>query len=393
LISRSLGNGAAHIATGLAIPKQKNKKRGNAMKRREFLKTAGAGLAASTTVAAPAIAQSMPELKWRCTTSWPKSLDVPFSASETISKYVAEATDNKFQIQTFAAGEIVPALQVVDAVGNGTVEMCHTAAYYFIGKDPTFALYCSVPFGLNSRQQNAWFQDHGGQDMLNEFGKKYKTYAIAGGNTGTQMGGWFRKEINTVDDLNGLKFRIGGWAGKTLAKLGTVPQQIAGGDIYPALEKGTIDATEWVGPYDDEKLGFFKIAKYYYYPGWWEGGTALHFFINSDKWDALPKAYKSLLTIACGYANMDVQARYDARNPQAIKRLVAAGTQLRPFSQAIMEACLKASNEVNAETSAVNPDFKKILDSQTEFRNDGNLWWQVAEYSYETFMIRTRPKG
>jgi TRAP-type mannitol/chloroaromatic compound transport system substrate-binding protein len=363
------------------------------MKRREFLQTAGAGLAASTTVAAPAIAQSMPELKWRCTTSWPKSLDVPFSASETISKYVAEASDNKFQIQPFAGGEIVPALQALDAVTNSTVEMCHTAAYYFIGKDPTYALYCSVPFGLNSRQQNAWFQDHGGQDMLNEFGKKNKLYAISGGNTGTQMGGWFRKEINTVDDLNGLKMRIGGWAGKTLAKLGTIPQQIAGGDIYPALEKGTIDATEWVGPYDDEKLGFYKIAKYYYYPGWWEGGTALHFFINSDKWDALPKAYKSLLTIACGYANLDVQARYDARNPQALKRLVAAGTQLRPFSQAIMEACLKASNEVNAETSAGNPDFKKILESQMEFRNDENLWWQVAEYSYETFMIRTRAKS
>jgi TRAP-type mannitol/chloroaromatic compound transport system substrate-binding protein len=271
--------------------------------------------------------------------------------------------------------------------------MCHTAAYYFIGKDPTFALYCSVPFGLNSRQQNAWFQDHGGQDMLNEFGKKSKLYAISGGNTGTQMGGWFRKEINTVADLSGLKMRIGGWAGKTLSKLGTVPQQIAGGDIYPALEKGTIDATEWVGPYDDEKLGFYKVAKYYYYPGWWEGGTALHFFINSEKWDALPQAYKSLLTIACGYANMDVQARYDARNPQALKRLVANGTQLRPFSQAIMEACLKASNEVNAETSASNPDFKKIYDSQMEFRNDENLWWQVAEYSYETFMIRARAKG
>jgi TRAP-type mannitol/chloroaromatic compound transport system substrate-binding protein len=363
------------------------------MKRREFLKTAGAGLAASSAVAAPAIAQSMPELKWRCTTSWPKSLDVPFSASETISKYVAEATDHRFQIQPFAGGEIVPALQALDAVTNATVEMCHTAAYYFIGKDPTFALYCSVPFGLNSRQQNAWFQDHGGQDMLNEFGKKSKLYAISGGNTGTQMGGWFRKEINTVADLSGLKMRIGGWAGKTLSKLGTVPQQIAGGDIYPALEKGTIDATEWVGPYDDEKLGFYKVAKFYYYPGWWEGGTALHFFINSDKWDALPRAYKSLLTIACGYANMDVQARYDARNPQALKRLVANGTQLRPFSQAVMEACLKASNEVNAETSASNPDFKKIYDSQMEFRNDENLWWQVAEYSYETFMIRARAKN
>jgi TRAP-type mannitol/chloroaromatic compound transport system substrate-binding protein len=362
------------------------------MKRRQFLTAAGAGAAAAV-IAKPAIAQSMPELKWRCTTSWPKSLDVPFSASETIAKYVAEATDNKFQIQAFAGGEIVPALQAVDAVTNGTVEMCHTAAYYFIGKDPTFALYCSVPFGLNSRQQNAWFQDHGGQDMLNEFGQKFKLHGISGGNTGTQMGGWFRKEINTVQDLNGLKMRIGGWAGKTLSKLGVIPQQIAGGDIYPALEKGTIDAAEWVGPYDDEKLGFYKVAKYYYYPGWWEGGTALHFFFNSDKWNALPKAYQALLTAAAGYCNMDVQAKYDSRNPQALKRLVAGGAVLRPFSQSVMEACLKASNEVNAETSAANPAYKKIWDSQQAFRNDENLWWQVAEYTFETFMIRSRSKG
>jgi TRAP-type mannitol/chloroaromatic compound transport system substrate-binding protein len=207
------------------------------------------------------------------------------------------------------------------------------------------------------------------------------------------MGGWFRKEIKTVDDLKGLKMRIGGWAGKTVAKLGVIPQQIPGGDIYPALEKGTIDATEWVGPYDDEKLGFYKVAKYYYYPGWWEGGTALHFFINTEKWDALPKAYKALLTVACGYANLDVQARYDSRNPQALKRLVAAGTELRPFSQPIMEACLKASAEVNAETSAANPDFKKIWESQKAFRDDELLWWQVAEYTYESFMIRNRGKG
>src|SRR5471030_2543728 len=359
------------------------------MKRRQFITTAGLGVAASA-IAAPAIAQSMPELKWRLTSSFPKSLDVPFGAAETISKYVAEATDNKFQIQTFAGGEIVPPFQAVDAVTNGTVEMCHTAAYYFIGKDPVFALYCSVPFGLNSRQQNAWFQDHGGQDMLNEFTKKFKLYGISGGNTGTQMGGWFRKEIKTVDDLKGLKIRIGGWAGKTLQKLGCIPQQIAGGDIYPALEKGTIDAAEWVGPYDDEKLGFYKVAKYYYYPGWWEGGTALHFFINSERWDALPKAYKSLLTIACGYANLDVQARYDARNPQAIKRLVANGAQLRPFNQAVMDACLKASAEVNAETSAANADYKKVWDSIAAFRKDEYLWWQVAEYGYDSFMIRSR---
>ena len=359
------------------------------MKRRQFLTALGAG-AAGVTIAKPAIAQSMPELKWRLASSFPKSLDTAFGAADTLAKYVAEATDNKFQIQVFAGGEIVPAFGVVDAVGNSTVEMCHTAAYYFIGKDATFALCNSIPFGMNSRQQNAWFQDHGGQDMLNEFTKKFKLYGISGGNTGTQMGGWFRKEITAVDDLKGLKMRIGGWAGKTLGKLGVIAQQIAGGDIYPALEKGTIDAAEWVGPYDDEKLGFYKVAKYYYYPGWWEGGTALHFYINTDKWNALPKAYQALLTVAAGYTNMDVQAKYDARNPQALKRLVAAGAQLRPFSQTIMEACLKASNEVNAETSATNADFKKILESQMAFRDDENLWWQVAEYTYESFMIRHR---
>jgi TRAP-type mannitol/chloroaromatic compound transport system substrate-binding protein len=362
------------------------------MKRRDFLKTAGVGVAASA-IAAPAIAQSMPEVKWRLTSSFPKSLDTAYGAAETLAKYVGEATDNKFQIQCFAAGEIVPPFQAVDAVSNQTVEMCHTAGYYFIGKDPTFALYCSVPFGLNGRQQNAWFQDQGGQDMLNEFGKKFKLYGISGGNTGTQMGGWFRKEIKTVADFKGLKYRIGGWAGKTIQKLGGIPQQIPGGDIYPSLEKGTIDAAEWVGPYDDEKLGFYKVAKYYYYPGWWEGGTALHFYINTEKWDALPKGYKSLLTAAAGYTNMDVQAKYDSRNPYALKRLIAGGTQLRPFSQEIMEAALKASNEVNAETSAVNADFKKIWESQRAFRDDEILWWQVAEYSFETFMIRSRTKG
>src|SRR5450631_2816152 len=319
------------------------------MKRRQFITTAGLGVAASA-IAAPVIAQSMPELKWRLTSSFPKSLDVPYGAAETISKHVAEATDNKFQIQCFAGGEIVPPFQAVDAVGNGTVEMCHTAAYYFIGKDPTFALCNSLPFGLNSRQQNAWFQDHGGQDMLNEFTKKFKLYGISGGNTGTQMGGWFRKEINTVEDVKGIKMRIGGWAGKTLQKLGAIPQQIAGGDIYPALEKGTIDAAEWVGPYDDEKLGFYKVAKYYYYPGWWEGGTMIHMHINKDKWDALPNSYKAIMKAAAAETNVLTTGKYDALNPQAVKRLVANGTQLRPFSEAILDVCYKAANEVYAET-------------------------------------------
>jgi TRAP-type mannitol/chloroaromatic compound transport system substrate-binding protein len=359
------------------------------MKRRQFLKVAGAG-AAATTIAAPAIAQSTPEVKWRLTSSFPKSLDTIFGASEVLAKAVAEATDNKFQIQVFAAGEIVPGLQAADAVTNGTVELCHTASYYYVGKDPTYAFGTAVPFGLNARQQNAWMYYGGGLDIMNEFYKKANIYALPGGNTGCQMGGWFRKELKTVADLQGVKMRIGGFAGQVLTKLGVVPQQIAGGDIYPALEKGTIDAAEWVGPYDDEKLGFNKVAPFYYYPGWWEGGAMLHFFMNTAKWESLPKNYKSIFTTAAYQANVDMQAKYDARNPAALKRLVGSGAQLRPFSQEIMEACLKASKELYAETAAKNADFKKVHDAMMAFRGDQYLWFQIAEYTYDNFMIRAR---
>jgi TRAP-type mannitol/chloroaromatic compound transport system substrate-binding protein len=362
------------------------------MKRRQFLAAAGAGVAL-TAVAKPAIAQSKPAIKWRLTASWPKSLDTIYGACDTISKYVSELTDGNFQIQVFAAGEIVPALQVLDAVQNGTVEMGHTANYYYSGKDPTWALFCATPFGLNARQQNAWFYDGEGTKLIDAFGSKYNVKCLSAGNTGCQMGGWVNKELKEPEDLKGLRYRMGGWASKTLQKLGVVPQQIAGGDIYPALERGTIDAAEWVGPYDDEKLGFYKVVKFYYYPGWWEGGTTLHLMINLAKWNELPKGYQAVVAAAAGFANVEMQARYDARNPQALKRLVAAGTQLRPFSQSIMEACLKASEEVNAETSAVNPDYKKVWDSIVALRNDEYLWWQVAEYSYDTFMIRHRPRS
>ena len=361
------------------------------MKRREFLKAAGLG-AASTAVAMPAVAQSMPEIKWRLTSSFPKSVDTIYGAAEDMSHFVAEATDSKFQIQAFAAGEIVPGLQALDAVTNGTVEMCHTAAYYFVGKDPTFALFCAVPFGLNARQQNAWFNEGDGQKLFVEFGQKYNIYPLVGGNTGAQMGGWFRKELHTPEDFVGLKFRIGGFAGKTIQKLGGVPQQLAGGDIYPALEKGTIDAAEWVGPYDDEKLGFYKVAKYYYYPSWWEGGTTAHFMINTGKWAELPKSYQAIVTTAAAYANVNMQAKYDARNPAALKRLISGGAVLEPFSTSIMDASLKFSKEVNAETSAANPDFKKVFESMAAFRGEEYLWWQVAEYGYDTFMIRNRTK-
>jgi TRAP-type mannitol/chloroaromatic compound transport system substrate-binding protein len=362
------------------------------MKRRQFIAAAGAGLAVGT-IAKPAIAQSVPEIKWRLTSSFPKSLDTIYGAAEIFAKTVAESTDNKFQIQVFAAGEIVPGLQAADAVTNGTVEMCHTASYYYVGKDPTFALGTAVPFGLNQRMIDAWMYSAGGMELLNDFYRKYNIHAIPAGNTGAQMGGWFRKEIKDVNDLKGLKFRIGGFAGRVLQKLGVVPQQLAGGDIYPALEKGTIDAAEWVGPYDDEKLGFQKVAQYYYYPGWWEGGPMLHMFINTAKWNELPKNYQSVIYAAAHVANTMMMAKYDAGNPAALRRLVAGGAQLRAFPQPVMEACYKAANEVYAETSAANADFKKVYDAMAAFRGDQYLWWQVAEYGFDTFMIRARGRS
>jgi TRAP-type mannitol/chloroaromatic compound transport system substrate-binding protein len=357
------------------------------MKRREFLKVAGAGAAASA-IAAPAIAQSQPEMKWRLTSSFPKSLDTLFGGAELFAKFVAEATDNKFQIQVFAGGEIVPPLQAADAVTNGTVEMCQTASYYYFGKDPTFALPCAVPFGLNQRMQNAWQYHGGGFDLMNEFYKKFNIYGIPAGNTGAQMGGWFRKEIKSVGDLKGLKFRLGGYGGRVMAKLGVVPTQIAGGEIYTSLERGTIDGAEWVGPYDDEKLGLFKVAPYYYYPGWWEGGTMVHHMFNLAKWNELPKAYRQILHSACEHTNVWMMGKYDSGNPAALRRLLAGGAQLRAWPQPVMEACYKAAIEVNNETSKANADFKKVYDSQVQFRNATYPWWQVAEYTYDSFMIR-----
>jgi TRAP-type mannitol/chloroaromatic compound transport system substrate-binding protein len=366
------------------------------MDRRSFIKkagVAGAGAAAATTLAAPAIAQSMPKVTWRCTSSFPKALDTIYGAAETMAKFVNEATDGNFQVQVFAAGEIVPGLQAADAASAGTVELAHTASYYYWGKDPTYALGTAIPFGLNYRQQNAWFYYGDGNTLMNEFYATQGLYGMPCGNTGAQMGGWFRKEINTVADMQGLKMRIGGMGGKIIEKVGVVPQQIAGGDIYPALEKGTIDATEWVGPYDDEKLGFNKVAQYYYYPGWWEGGPVLHTLANLEKWNELPKAYKAILETACRAANADMMANYDYKNPAALKRLVQGGAQLRPFSQEILEACYNAALETYEEINAQNATFKKVYDNQLAFKKDAYLWAQLTEYNFDTFMMIQQRAG
>ena len=366
------------------------------MDRRSFIRNAGAagaGAVAASALAAPAIAQENPKISWRLTSSFPKSLDTIYGGAEDVAKHLAAATDGNFTIQPFAAGEIVPGLQAVDAVTANTVEMAHTCSYYFWGKDPTYAIGTAIPFGLNARLQNAWLYQGNGNTLLNEFYATQGIYGLPAGNTGAQMGGWFRKEINTVDDLKGLKMRIAGMAGKIIGQLGVVPQQIAGGDIYPALEKGAIDAAEFVGPYDDQKLGFEKVAKYYYYPGWWEGGPVVHAFVNLEKWNSLPKHYQAALTDACAFANTNMMARYDMKNPQALKQLVADGAVLRPFSQEILEACYEAALATYTEISASNPMFKKIYEDQLAFKKDAYLWMQLSEYTYDTFMMIQQRAG
>jgi TRAP-type mannitol/chloroaromatic compound transport system substrate-binding protein len=358
--------------------------------RRRFLKAAGvagAGTAAST-IAAPAIAQASPEFRWRMPTSWPKSLDTLQGGADHFAKLVAEATDGKFQIRVIGGGDAqIPPLEVTDAVTSGTVEACHTAPYYMWAKDPTFAFGSAVPFGLNGRMQNSWWLEGGGEALMNAFYAKYNIYGLLAGNTMAQMGGWFRKEINTIDDLKGVRMRIPGFAAAVISKLGVATQQLPGSDIYQALEKGIVDAAEWVGPHDDEKLGLQKVAKFYYYPGWWEGGAMVHVQINKEKWEGLPKTYQVILRGAAAQAHNSMVGRYDALNPAALKKLLASGTQLRPFSESILDACFKAANEVYLEISAKNEDFKKHWESVKAFRADQYLWLQLADHTYDNYMM------
>ncbi len=367
------------------------------MKRRTFLKVAGlkgaAVASAVTSVAAPAIAQSSPEIRWRLTSSFPKSLDTIFGTAQTFARYVAEATDNKFQIQTFGGGELIPGLQALDAVSNGSIEMAQTPLYFYIGKEPTFAYATGVAFGMNHRHQHSWWNFGGGAAIINEALAPMKTHAILCGNSGTQMGGWFRKEIKTVDDLKGLKFRIGGLGGHILARLGVVPQQLAGGDVYPALEKGTIDATEFVGPYDDEKLGFHKIAKHYYYPGFWEGGAMLHMVVGQEKWASLPKHYQAIVNNAAAAAGTWMLEKYDSVNPAALKRLIAGGAELKAFPQPVMEACYKATQDHLSELAAKSALFRKAKDSHDAYMKETMFYTQIAENFYDNWLLAQMRKG
>jgi TRAP-type mannitol/chloroaromatic compound transport system substrate-binding protein len=354
------------------------------MDRRSLIKNAGiAGVLAAGI--APAV-HAQAAIRWRLASSFPKSLDTLFGTAELFSKSVSDATGGKFEISVHAGGEIIPPFGVVDGVQNASVEMAHTAPYYFYGKDPTFCLDCAVPFGPNARQMNAWMYEGNGMKLMREFYAKYNIINLPGGNTGTQMGGWFRKEIKTVADLKGLKFRTNPFAGKVLEPFGMIPQNIPGADIYPALEKGTIDAAEWVGPYDDLKLGFNKVAPFYYYPGWWEGGPQLSFYINNKAWEGLSAEYKAIVEASAARANITMTARYDARNPVALKQMVATGTKLRPFSNAILTAAFKSAQAVFNDLNNSNPEWKKIYPDYAKFLADQNAWFRFNEGAYDRFM-------
>jgi TRAP-type mannitol/chloroaromatic compound transport system substrate-binding protein len=350
----------------------------HSLSRRQFggLAAASAAIAA----AAPAGAQQTNEIvKWRLTSSFPKSLDTLFGASATIARVVGEMTDGKFTIQSFAAGEIVPGLQVLDAVSNGTVECGHTYTGYYIGKNPALIFDGSLPFGLTPRQHNAWLLFGDGRKLMDEIYDSFNVVALPAGNTGGQMFGWFRKELKTPADFQGLKMRTAGFGGRVMAKLGAVPQQIAGGDIYPALEKGTIDACEWVGPYDDEKLGFHKVAKYYYTPGVMELEATNQLFIQKPVFAALPPAYQSALRYACWYALVEMLASYDAKNAKAIARVVAGGAQLSVLPPEIIKALRSALETVLDEEAAKSDQFKKILENWRQFRADQHRWFSIAD--------------
>jgi TRAP-type mannitol/chloroaromatic compound transport system substrate-binding protein len=355
------------------------------MERRQFIKHAGiAGILAAGV--APAAHAQGATIRWRLASSFPKALDTIFGAADVFAKKVKEASGGKFEISVHAGGEIVPPFGVVDAVQQGTVECAHTAPYYFFGKDEAFAMDCAIPFGMNSRQLTAWMYEGNGMKLFREFYKNYNIVNFPMGNTGAQMGGWYRKEIKSLKDLKGLKMRIGGFGGKVLERIGGVPQNIPGGEIYQALEKGTLDACEWVGPYDDEKLGFYKVAKYYYYPGWWEGGPQLSIYINTKTWEGLSAENKAIVEAAASHAHVTMQAAYDAKNPPALKRLVAAGAQLRPFSREILMAAYEAAMGLYDELNAKNPNWKKIYDDYSKFRDDQHSWFRFTEANFDSFM-------
>lgn len=350
-------------------------------KRRSFLKLAAVG-ATGTMTAAPAVAAPA-AVKWRLVSSFPRNLDTIFGGAEYLADRVRRLTDGKFDISVSAAGEVVPGLKVMDAVQQGTAECGHSASVYYVGKNRVFAFDSTVPFGLTCRQQNAWMYYGGGLKLMRDLFADFNIINFPGGNTGTQMGGWFRNEIKSLNDLKGVKFRIPGMGGEVMARLGVATQVLPGEDIFRALEKGTIDATEWVGPYDDEKLGFYKLVKNYYYPGWWEPAPQLSFYVNTREWAKLPMQYREAFTSAAAEVNINMVAEYDFKNPQAVVRLLGYGVKLHAYPADVMSAAYRTAFDLYDEEAEKNPAFRKVYEEWSRFRSQIQGWFKLAEFTME----------
>ncbi|GAB5518991.1 MAG: TRAP transporter substrate-binding protein [Rhodothermales bacterium] len=328
--------------------------------------------------------QTAPTVRWRLASSFSRSLDTIYGAAEVLADRVSALTDGKFQIRAYPGGELVPGLEVLDAVQKGTTQIGHTAGYYYIGKNPALAFDTSVPFGLNVHQYNAWLQSSG-MDLLRSLFADFNIINLPGGNTGVQMGGWFRQPVNALSDMQGLKMRIPGMGGKVMNELGVTVQVLASGDIFPALERGTIDATEWSGPYDDEKLGFFKVAPHYYYPGWWEPGPGLSFYINQQAWDQLPVTYQHALTAAAEHASMDMVNKYDAKNPPALQRLLDQDVDIQPFPEDFMQAAYDTSIALMEQEASADPAYARIYRDYMDWRTATARWLGTAPQTYANF--------
>ncbi|MBE9064542.1 TRAP transporter substrate-binding protein [cf. Phormidesmis sp. LEGE 11477] len=364
------------------------------MRRRRILGY-GAGVVGTTALAAcstqqggGAVSGDLPRVQWRMATSWPQSLDTIYGGAQTVCDRVSALTDGRFTIDPFAAGEIVPGLQVLDAVQEGTVECGHSAAYYYVGKNEALAFGTTVPFGLNAQQQNAWLYHGGGLDEVNQLYADFNVISFPAGNTGVQMGGWFKNNVQTISDLNGLKMRIPGFGGKVMAELGVNVQVLPGGEIFLALERGAIDAAEFVGPYDDEKLGLNEAATYYYYPGWWEPGATLDVTMNLDAWNSLPAEYQEVFKTATYEANINMLAKYDALNGAALESLVSKGTELTAYSDEILTAASEASTALLEDSASKDSTFKNVYDSWKQFRDSVQGWNKVNELGFAQFVNR-----
>ena len=364
------------------------------MKRRQIINYTALGAASAAVGACGQTSTSnqnagstdLPTIRWKMATSWPQSLETIYGGALTVCKRVGEMSGGRFTIEPFAAGEIVPGLQVLDAVQAGTVECGHTASYYYVGKNLALAFGTSVPFGLNAQQQNTWYYFGGGLEIMHKLYSDFGVINFPAGNTGVQMGGWFKQEIQSVSDLSGLKMRIPGLGGEVMARLGVNVQVLPGGEIFLALDRGAIDAAEWVGPYDDEKLGLKEAAQFYYYPGWWEPGPTLETQVNLEAWNGLPKEYQEIYKTAAYEANITMLAQYDALNGPALKGLVDGGTQLIPYSEEILQAAQAETFDFFEEKASEDSTFKDVYEQWKQFRENIYNWNRVNELSFSSFV-------